>query len=866
MSVWCRLFSNWYGSRSTTKRSARRSTPLILESLESREAPAVFTVTNSNDAGAGSLRQAILGANAILGADSVKINIPGAGVHTINLASPLPRITQQLTINGATQPGFVLGGAPLIQLNGLGAGAANGLEIVAAGSIVRALTISNFSKNGILLQSSSCAIEGCYLGTAPDGTAAAGNGISGVAVRGAATGNRIGGSAAGQANLVSGNTLSVGVLLAGSGVKSNTVIGNTIGLSSGGAVLANRIGVWITGSASANVIGGNVISGNTTSGVVIAGLNTVSNILSNNKIGTDAAGTAARPNGNQGVLLDAAARSNAVRGNVVSGNAGNGIVIRGPGTISNVISGNKIGVDSSVNSLALANTLDGVRIDNGAANNIVGGTVATARNIISGNTQAGVHILDIGSTGNRVLGNFIGTELTGAASRPNSQQGALISNGAANNIIGGTTTGVRNVISGNTSDGVLIRDAGTTGTKVQGNFIGINAAGTAAVANGGNGVRITSGAAKNLIGGTVAAARNVASGNEARGIQVDGSNSNDNVIQGNFIGTNAAGTAAIPNTDIGVIVFAVKNTLIGGAVTGARNVISGNQDQGIAIVDTGNAGTIVQGNFIGLNAAGTAPLGNGDSGIRVGQGAGAAIIGGTTALARNVISGNAKAGITLENALATACKIQGNFIGTLANGTSPAGNVLHGVVIFAGSQNNLVGGTEAGAGNVIANNGGDGVLLGTDAANGFGSDPGTGNAVLGNRIFNNGGLGIDLGVNGVTGNDANDADTGANNLQNFPVLNVAFLQEGVLFVAGSINSTSSVELRIEFFASQFGDPSGNGEGQIFLGFIIVRTSANNASFAKAFNVSGILPGYVVTATATDTLGNTSEFSVGLSVV
>jgi hypothetical protein len=138
----------------------------------------------------------------------------------------------------------------------------------------------------------------------------------------------------------------------------------------------------------------------------------------------------------------------------------------------------------------------------------------------------------------------------------------------------------------------------------------------------------------------------------------------------------------------------------------------------------------------------------------------------------------------------------------------------------------------------------------------------TGNAVLRNAIYSNVGLGIDLGPNGVTPNDPGDADTGPNNLQNFPVLTAA-TRTATLAVTGTLNSTAATAFRVEFFANDALDPSGHGEGQRYLGFVSVTTDGSgNAAIAAALPVTGVSVGNFITATATDAAGNTSEFSMG----
>jgi titin len=841
----------------------RRARPAV-EALEGRLAPAVFTVVNANDSGAGSLRQAILQANANAGADTINIKI-ASGPQTINLLSALPALTGPTVVNGQTQPGFTT--TPIIELNGAGAGpGASGLTLMAGGSSVRGLVINRFAGSGIVLRAGGCSVLGCFLGTDVAGAAARPNGRDGVTILSGAAGNVVGGTVAHTSNLISGNGR-FGVYIVGPGAAGNFVEGNFIGSAlSGAAAVPNQDGVVVAGGAANNLIGGaagNLLSGNVGAGVVIAGATTLGNKFQANFLGLTASGTAALPNA-EGVLIAGGAHGNVVGGpspalgNFISGNSGDGVHLDGAATTGNLVQGNTIGLSSGgvVLGGGVGNAV-GVAFRDGARANTAAG------NVISGN-GTGVLVTDLGTSANQVAGNRIGTDAAGTTAQPNNL-GVLVRSGAAGNTIAG------NLISGNSSDGVQLANPGTTGNVIRGNLIGLNAAGTAALANGIAGVQIRDGASNNVVGGTTAAARNVISGNAGSGVRTFGAGTDGNVIQGNFIGLNAAGTAAIPN-NVGVeIAGGSTHTRVGGAVAGGRNVISGNSGDGVAISDVGTTGAVVQGNFIGLNSAGSAALANGGDGVNVELGASGVIIGGTTALARNVISGNARAGVAIASTAGANCVVQGNFIGTNAAGTGPVGNTQHGVVIFGGAHDNLVGGTAAGAGNVIAFNGGAGVLVGSDAGGGFSGDAGVNNAVEGNSIFANVGLGIDLGAFGtVTANDANDADTGPNNLQNFPVLAQAFaLESAGTLVTGSLNSVAGQQYRIEFFADPAPtgpDGSGHGEGRLFLGAITVNTGAGNTVSFSTVLTAVLAPGTAVTATATDAAGNTSEFALNIIVV
>jgi hypothetical protein len=600
---------------SSPRAGGPRRSRLSVEALEDRLAPAVFTVVNENDSGAGSLRWAISRANAAAGPDIVRFNIPGGGVHRIDLASPLPAITGRVIVNGASQPGT--GAGPRVEVSGASAGAgAHGVVINAGGggSVVRGLVINRFAGDGVRILASGCAVIGCYIGTTAGGAAAAGNGGNGVSVEGLAVGNRIGGVKPVQRNVISGNG-GYGVYILGAGARGNLVRGNFVG--------------------------------------------------------TNAAGTAPV----------------------------------GPGNVNG-----------------------GVIIGMGARGNVVGGATEAARNVISGHAQDGVTLFGTGTSGNRVSGNYIGTDVTGTADLGNGSDGVFVTVGATGNVIGGTLPGQGNVISGNNASGVLITGNGTSG----------------------------------------------------------------NQLLGNLIGTDATGATALPNP-IGVhVTLAASGNFVGGIAAGAGNVISGNSDHAVILAGSGTTGNAVLGNRIGTDRTGARPLGNGK-----------------------------------------------------------------GVAVAVGAANNRVGGTEAGAGNLIAHNGGDGVYV----------VDGTGNSVLGNRIFANAGLGIDLWFDGVTANDPDDADAGGNDVLNFPVLTAAVAAGGDLTISGSINTGANKTLRIEFFASSAADPSGHGGAERYLGFVVVQTGAGTtATFAKTLAAAGVLPGQVVTATATDELGNTSEYSLALAVV
>jgi len=611
--------------------------------------------------------------------------------------------------------------------------------------------------------------------------------------------------------------------------------------------------------------------------------------------------------------LTITAGNSAVRGLVINRFSSDGIEMSSNG--SNVFECNLIGTDV-VGATDLGNSAHGLFVSN-VSSNTIGGTATGARNLISGNSH-GIQITGSGATGNLVQGNLIGTNAGGTAGVGNGGSGVFISGGATNNTIGGTAAGARNVISSNSNDGVEMRDANTNGNFVQGNYLGTDITGALDLGNNGPGVLIMTGASNNTIGGTAAGAGNLISGNGNRGVFIQNVGTSGNLIQGNFIGTNASGNAGVGNTNGGIVISqGTTNNTVGGAAAGTRNLISGNIGPGVLIQGTVTSGNLVQGNYIGTNAAGTAAIanqngsgvevfngttnntiggtapgagnvisGNGGHGVylhetvsgnlvqgnligvkatgigALGNGHGIELelyasnntIGGTTAGAGNVISANAQRGIFMTSSCAGNL-VQGNFIGTDITGALALGNGNGGVLITASDENTL-GGTVAGAGNIIANNNGNGVEI-----SGYDSRI----RVQGNAIFSNSSLGIDLALLGVTANDNGDGDLGPNNLQNYPVLNCAHPSGGNTEVKGSLNSTANTAFTLEFFSNAAADPSGFGEGETFqLSTTVTTGGTGNVNFTVSLPTALAL-GQFVSATATDPSGSTSEFSKSIAV-
>jgi hypothetical protein len=364
---------------------------------------------------------------------------------------------------------------------------------------------------------------------------------------------------------------------------------------------------------------------------------------------------------------------------------------------------------------------------------------------------------------------------------------------------------------------------------------------------------------------------------DSRGIVVEGFNTTGNKVEGNFIGTNAAGTSPLGNTD-GLDIQQADNTTVGGTAAGARNVISGNRDAGIQIVGDVATGNTVLGNYIGTDKNGTADLENSGEGVQISD-ARDSTIGGTTSGARNVISGNNLHGVLIQSLFdnPTGNEVLGNFIGTTADGSDDLGNGLDGVQV-AGADDNTIGGTVDEAGNRIAHNGQDGVSVIVNGA--FGARGAVGNRILSNQIFANTGLGIDLDNNGVTNNDANDSDSGANNLQNFPVITSVTQSSSFLNptrISGTLNSTPSTATSTQRFTVQCflasetpedADASDHGEGKFFMAedTTVTTNSSGNGSFECDFLFPVSLEGKRWSATATNNAtGDTSEFSANFPI-
>jgi len=706
---------------------------------------ATCTVTTRADSGSGSLRACLLqaAANGTILFDAGVF--PPASPAAIALASALPTIT----VNGLTIDGSNAG----VVLDGSGLSVGAGLVVSGVGNVtIRGLQVLNFPGDGILLLDGA---HDCVIG-----------------------GDRgVGAGPLGQGNLVSGNAYT-GIWLEGPGTKGNRIQGNFIGTDVSGTIAAGngQAGVFVGYSAQSNTIGapaaGNLISGNGNSGVWMQNAGTTGNVVAGNRIGVDLSGAMALRNGNDGITILSGASGNTIggdalgAGNIISGNTDAGITIQGLGADGNRVLGNIIGPDVT-GTKAMGNSGDGIVIMAGASKNVVGGDTPGARNLISGNDdgnaateQAGIFIQDADTADNRILGNFIGADAAGAGALGNGDAGIVLALGAHGTVIGGETPGAGNVISGNDSHGIVLQQSGTDGNRIVGNIIGLDAQGARSLTNRDTGVFIGFGASHNVVGGDTQAARNVING----GVWLQEPGTTDNRVQGNYIGTDASGTAAPGNHGNGVtLIDAPRANIVGGETPGTGNLISGNAGHGVFLQGAGTSGNEIAGNTIGADITGRQPLGNGLNGVVILDGASENVVGGNTALARNLISGNGRYGVQLQDAGTTGNRVQGNFAGTDVTGTAAIPNAKDGVIANDGASDNLIGGVLPGEGNLISGNGEIGVNINSDT---------TGNRVLGNTIgtdvtgaaaLGNAGPGVLIGF-GAYDNVVGGAEPGAGNL------------------------------------------------------------------------------------------------------
>ncbi|MBX3292159.1 MAG: VCBS repeat-containing protein [Acidobacteria bacterium] len=714
-------------------------------------------------------------------------------------------------------------------------------------------------------------VQGNHIGIDAGGTEEHGN-DRGVTIYGLE--NRVVG------NVISGNGTGVsgGVISVGQFADGNIIEQNRIGLAANSdSAIPNNTGISLFTGKS--IVRNNTISGNSDNGISIFGNE---NTVTNNRIGTNSAGTAViggPPDDRQdGIHL--IGTLNIVSGNTISGNSRGVQVFRGSSTdpipSNNRIEGNFIGTNAS-GTAGLGNLSDGVYLSNNAIDNKIGGLTPGAGNVISGNGHNGIRIAHFSNPGevapfeNKIQGNRIGTDVTGNSAIANGRAGVKISGGISNRIggAGAEMPAARNIISGNTDDGVQIVD-GSAVNRIMGNYIGTRADGTSALGNGRNGIFVDTSAVGTQIGGTEPNSENIVAFNAANGIQMSGGTTpfasrgtTDGIPQ-----TVILKSRILSNGENGILIDTSTGVKIGDA--GAGNEIAGNQQDGIGLSNSDEIE--VYSNSIGFyEEAVIQILGNGGNGISSSQSNNISV-GDLDNARTNIVVASGQYGILLDQ-LTEILRIRNNLVGTIVrnlprrshpgNGNPDGqlyGNQLGGILISNGSRLNVVGGPQLNSGNVVANNGGPGVWIDETA--------GTGNLVDPNSIYGNLGLGIDVGQLGPNPNDPTDADVGPNNLQNHPVIVSRQLVNGDLILTFNVDSAPEHSaygkngIYVEFFRSDL-----TGQGETFIGSTFYTLADYNslAPGAKTVNLGpiatlGINPNDPITSTATDAEGNTSEFS------
>ncbi|HVD96870.1 MAG TPA: T9SS type A sorting domain-containing protein [Cytophagaceae bacterium] len=579
---------------------------------------ATFTVTNTNDAGAGSLRQAILDANANGATDIINFNITGTGPFTITLASALPAISTPITINGYSQTGAAAGTLKII-VNGNSA-IPNGFDVNTAGpSTIKGLVIKNFTAFAVIINGTNGnSILGNYIGIDVDGNTIAANGFHGLTLVNSDN-NTIGGTAAIDRNVISGNSQH-GISIE-SGSDNNTILGNYIGLNAAGnADKGNgQHGIYIDNSIG-NIINQNIISGNTLNGIsLFVGNNTT---IKGNYIGPDATGAVDLGNSGHGINMENS--DNVVIGttitgerNIISGNDNHGINIFNDSDGTS-IQGNYIGTTATGNA-KLGNYLHGIQIDGYTA---TCDNISVLSNVLSGN------------------GNYTGT----LPSDPNTPTYWATGNGM-------------NAVNY------------CTGLVFRGNLVGVGADMVTPLGNAENGIALADipGA---VIGGNRnnTSERNIFCKSAFHAIVLY--QSSNFSVKGNIMGTNDGLTVDLGNQDSGVITINVNGGTIGGTNANDANImVNSKEEYGIRLQVSFNI--LIKGNYIGTNTSGTVDMGNILGGIYLmdyASGCNYNIIGASatnpTAGEANTIAYNDGPGVILQaySSMASYNPIRGNSI------------------------------------------------------------------------------------------------------------------------------------------------------------------------------------------------------------
>ncbi len=783
-------------------------------SVETAADAATFSVTTAASSGAGSLAQAILDANETPELDKVDFNLLGAGVFTIK--GPFPAIEQPLVISGYTQAGSSVNGIAehvsnaairVVLDGGILAAGSPVVRISASGSALRGVAIQNIPSGGagvaVDAGVTGVAIDGCFIGTNAAGDAATSLG-NGILFDGSGT---IGGVAPADRNVISGNA-GTGIVIHGGDVF---VYNNLIGREAFGENdLGNGVGIEISGGAGDNFIGGflpgqaNEIAASAEQGILVTGTNTV---------------------------------SNEIAGNDIVGSGALGIDLAGDGVTPN----DETDLDGGPNSLQNFPEIAGARANDHFLR--VDGTLTT---------QPGQYRLDLFIAGERSPSGF--------------GEGAYV--GSTNVAVPAGETSVRFAttldLGFRPEEDLLVsataEEAGLRNSSEFSRAVVAPQAGSELVVTNTNDVGA----------GSLRAALDAANGNE---------DSNTIVFNIPGDGPHTISPVAFLAIHTGPLVVdgytqpgAALNTLPSGSNAIPGIVLDGSGEGGAAVLDVAHSATVrglsivhgknsgvrflnvdgarIDGCFVGIGADGETAVGNTKEGIVTTESSDVTI-GGAARGQRNLIAANGTRGIFDS---ATSTRMFNNLVGA-SSGNATEGNRSDG--ILATGTFTVIGGDSADLENAILGNQGSGIRIDGDARV----------DVRGNRIEANAGLGIDLAPAGVTVNDLDDADSGANNLQNFPEPGDTAAADGILSVSGTLDVPGDhidATYTIRVFASDECDPSGFGEGGRMLGASIVEIPADeHFEFAIRADVA---PGELVTLTATDReSGATSEFSPCLTV-
>lgn len=461
----------------------------------------------------------------------------------------------------------------------------------------------------------------------------------------------------------------------------------------------------------------------------------------------------------------------------------------------------------------------------------------------------GFNGITLSGDNNTVAGNYI---------HDNVYEGVRVT--GSGNTVGGDNLNDKNIISGNGGYGVEIAGLYADYNAVTGNWIGTSLEGTEDYGNTGSGIYISGGVNNTSIN------NNVVSGNGEYGIHIEQTNSyntSHHSILGNIIGLNASGTAALANDSHGIFVVNSNDIAIGDGTEGGRNVISGNLQHGIQI-HLDSSDITIQGNYVGTDVSGTQAIGNGYNGVEIYGGPesewtfgggnnlyGRVLVGGTQAGQGNLISGNSGDGVTVDKD-AVGVNIFGNFIGTDFSGTQDLGNFANGITVKAGGDTTTVNAQTDIQDNIIAFNKLSGVEV-RDTSNQV--------WIFNNQIFDNGELGIDLGADGFTPNDPADFDNGANRLLNFPVINALTVNDNQLRITGTLEYSgyNTADITLHFYYADHESDSGAANAQTYIGeYFFTGNSSGIENFDELFDVE-IPAGSFITATSTGNVGS-SEFA------